>query len=441
MMKTINNHIYQKWNTFFYQLGFFSCVSLGLWSSVATAGATISTGVMISCFFFTSNWKRKIKLIQHPIVIMAFVLFFWEIVGVFYSVGSWSESLNIALKYNKLLIIWCVVYFVCGNLKRFYWVLSGLFLGVILNLIAIFINYFLLSQNWAIEFVRANWPSAQGHGQFALFTLIFSFGCLTACFIKSINIKWRYSLFVLGSLGMFAEVFLNSSRTGYLMEFTLMLFLLVQVRKLKLFLGILSLIVMFFSLAYLCSPIFNDRVDVAVQNTIGYFKGEKQAYKNFNITSEGYRLNFYATSGKILYNEPKKIIFGYGSGSYEEVTKKYFNNVTNKNKASFNEPFVNPHNQYILFLFENGIIGLLLFLSFLYVIWRYSTILPLLWKGILLVSIISMMINMIFNSAFMDYLTSIVFISILATFAAYKPTLTFKNLPLFKKASKNINPY
>lgn len=154
---------------------------------------------------------------------------------------------------------------------------------------------------------------------------------------------------------MVSEIFLNSSRTGYVMEFFVLLFLLFQARKVLTMFGILSFIIVLFGGAYLLSPIFQQRVDIAVTNVAHYTEGKS------NTTSVGYRLYFYETSYDILKKNPVDLIFGHGSGSYKTVTQHYFNQLSDKNPNFAYSNFPNPHNQYILFLFENGIIGLLLF--------------------------------------------------------------------------------
>lgn len=428
-MTTKGNKItLQLWSKSIENLGVFSCIMLGFWTSIGTAGATISTGCLYFCFVLSGNWRKKFRLLQHPIVILAILIFIWGLIGVLYSAGSWEESLNIALKYNKLLIIWCALYFINGNIKRFSWMLGALALGIILNLIAIYVNYFFIPRAWAISFTGgANWPAAQGHGQYALFTLIFAFSFLATISIKIIDKKWRYLLFMIGALAMVSEIFLNSSRTGYVMEFFVLLFLLFQARKVLAMLGILSFIIVLFGSAYLLSPIFQHRVDLAVTNVTHYTEGKS------NTTSVGYRLYFYETSYDILKKNPVDLIFGHGSGSYKTVTQHYFNQLSDKNPNFTYSNFPNPHNQYILFLFENGIIGLLLFLFFLYTLWRYATTLPIIWQDVIIISIIGMAVNMLFNSTFMDYPTSIIFVSITALFASYRPKITFQDLKIIRK--------
>ena len=129
-----------------------------------------------------------------------------------------------------------------------------------------------------------------------------------------------------------------------------------------------------------------------------------------------------------MLRDPIKLVTGYGSGSYEQITKNYLDELKHKNSNFTYEEFPNPHNQYLLFFFENGIIGLLIFLVFLYTIWRYATKLPFLWKNIAWVALVGMMVNMLFNSTFMDFPTAIIFMPVVGFLASYLPKATFKSI-------------
>ncbi len=419
--------IFQKISGFFEKFGLFSCFMLALWSTISTAGGSISMGILFACFLLSGNWREKIRLLKHPIIIMVFAFVFWELVGVLYSYGSWSEAFSAALRYNRLLTIWCVVYFIHGDVKKFYWMVSALALGILINLVSIYLNYYILSQSYAIKFIGgASWPSAQGHGTFAYFTLVFGFSCLITSRLKEIKIQWRYVALALGALAMIAEIFLNSSRSGYVMELSILICLLFQARKLWSIIGMVAFILALFGGAYLFSPTFKERIDEGVHHVVAYTEGHS------NITSVGLRLNFYVTTANILIERPSKLVIGYGTGSYEAVTKSYYADKKNKNPNFEYQSFSNPHNQYLTYLFENGIIGLMLFLGFLYTVWRYAQTLPRFWYSVAWVSLVGISVNMLFNSSFMDF-SSIFFVFLVGVLASYHPRSRFGDLSLWQR--------
>ena len=331
---------------------------------------------------------------------------------------------------SRLVTMGYSVSVICGNnhgdMKKYYGMICALSLGVLINIVSIYFNDYFLAQNHAIKFISgASWPSAQGHGTFAYFTLVFGFSCLIASRLKEIKIQWRYVAFALGALAMIAEIFLNSSRSGYVMELSVLICLLFQARKLWPILGMIVFVFTLFGGAYLFSPTFKARVDEGVHSVQAYTDGQS------NTTSVGLRLRFYVATVNILMEQPSKLLFGYGTGSYEAVTKNYFASMKNKNPNFKYGGFINPHNQYLTYLFENGIIGLMLFLGILYIVWRYAQTLPRFWYSVAWVSLVGISVNMLFNSSFMDF-SSIFFVFLVGLLSSYHSKCGFGDLSLWR---------
>lgn len=81
----------------------------------------------------------------------------------------------------------------------------------------------------------------------------------------------------------------------------------------------------------------------------------------------GLRLSFLKYSGEIIKERP---IFGSGTGSFYDVYKA----IDHENKLGGG--YSHPHNEYILILFQLGIVGLGVFLLWLLWLWRESFSLP-----------------------------------------------------------------
>lgn len=414
----------EKIHTFFNKIGFFSCIMLGFWSCISTAGGSISMGLLFLCFLLSGQWQKKLALLKHPLMVVSILFFCWEMIGVLYSVGEWQSSFGFAFKYQKLCIIWCAMFFIDGKGTRFNWMLGGLIVGIMANILAIYMNYFVLPSSSSINFMGGNWPAAISHGPFAVLALVFAFAILIAAKDKKRPMKWRLVLMVAGVLALIAEVFLNSARSGYVMEAVVILCLILQMRKLAPIVGLFIFGIGLFGSAYLFSPIFKQRVNLAATSVVSYVHGTTDR------TSAGTRLSFWVTSLHILIQNPSKWLFGHGTGSYQAVTTNYAHNLPKKDKnPNFRyRGFPNPHNQYLTFFLENGIIGLSLFFLFLYGIWRYGKSLPDPWRSLSWVTLIGVCTNMMFNATFMDFITSIFFVTVLALLAAVSPHSTLKSL-------------
>ncbi len=323
-----------------------------------------------------------------------------------------------------MFMVWFMVYFINGQPKKLAWVIAGLLFGILLNIIAIYLNYFVLPNASAISFLSiASWPAAVSHGPFALFAIVFAGSTLAAAQSETTEKKWRLALTVLGILALGAEVFLNSSRTGYVTEFVILLCLLVQSKKISQACMVGITIAIIFGGAYYFSPVFKGRVNTAYNSVQQYAQGKT------NQTSAGLRLKFYTTSwGIIKQSGPVALLFGNGGGSYPLMTKAYYAQLKNKNPNFDYSAFNNPHNQYLLFLVNNGLVGLMLLLAFLYYFWKYIKKLPPLWFVTGWISLVAMMVNMTFNAALMDFATSMFFITLTGLYASYKPDCSFKSL-------------
>ena len=72
-----------------------------------------------------------------------------------------------------------------------------------------------------------------------------------------------------------------------------------------------------------------------------------------------FRLMAYENTLELVKERP---LIGYGTGSFEKV---FGNHVKYKYSDWRNRKISDPHNQYLFIVFENGLIGLLIFLCFL----------------------------------------------------------------------------
>lgn len=406
----------------FNQLGFVCCILLAFFSVISTAGGAISMGCVYICFLLSGCWKDKINLLKHPMVWASLLILIWVFMGITYSVGSWHQGFEIAGKYHKVLLIWCILYFVHGNRRCFMWLMGALIAGVLVNLVAIYFNYFILPPDSPIRFMTSNWPSAQSQGSFALFTVVFAFLFIKLAFNQGHTKRWRCLCLAIGLVALYAEVFLNHSRTGYVSELIVILYFMLQLKNRWKILAVAVCIPVLFGSAYWLSPVFKQRVNQA------YFSVSKFQSGKTNTTSVGVRLYFYQTSLHILLDQPQYLIFGHGSGSYQALTERYNNHRIDKNPNFNYISFTNPHNQFLLFLLENGVVGLGLFLFFLLIIWRYGLILPDTLRILTHVALVSMTVNMCFNATFMDFITSMPFVVLVGLLAGYLPQLRFNEL-------------
>ena len=149
------------------------------------------------------------------------------------------------------------------------------------------------------------------------------------------------------------NMFITGGRAGQVMFFvmiSILIFQYFQNQKMKAFLIMIVLVPLIFFIAYHTSNLFNERVDIAIQNILTYDQDKN--------TSVGERITFAINSWEII---KQNLFFGVGTGDFPHQYRK----VNQINSAELLTT-TNPHNMYTLVTVQLGIFGLLSMLSIFY---------------------------------------------------------------------------
>ena len=135
--------------------------------------------------------------------------------------------------------------------------------------------------------------------------------------------------------------------------------------------GMVISLVLVLIIAWNISPVFKVRYLKAV-NEISLYEETVNSAINTNKkntgTSVGKRLHFNEHSLKLLKESP---IYGYGTGSFENV----FNNYA-ENSPELVFKTSNPHSNHMLILVQFGIVGFLIYLNMFYQQIRAANMMP-----------------------------------------------------------------
>lgn len=180
-------------------------------------------------------------------------------------------------------------------------------------------------------------------------------------------------------------IFVMSGRTGYIVFVVIVAYeiqkMLPNRWKWVAFLSPVILSAIFYSV----SPVFHKRVAEINSNTEIYFENDSLSAG----TSEGQRLDMWKqTTLGIL----KKPILGYGVGSMPDLYKTEGGLI--KNAVS------QPHQQYLFWWAEFGLIGLVIMSSLFFVLYKDSNTLDLESKSALLSVIAALFVTGLFNCPF-----------------------------------------
>ena len=202
-------------------------------------------------------------------------------------------------------------------------------------------------------------------------------------FLKAKNTKSVIFL-IFSFLSFYNVLFLNISRTAYLIIITLLLILIIyNIKKDKIITT--SLVLLFFTSLFLFAntSIITERVNDIRQDIV--------KFKKLNYDSSlGLRLIWIDNGFENIKNKP---LIGHGVGSYENTIKKYINNGIDSELLITQ----NPHNEFISISSQLGLVGLLAFLYFLFNLFKNVYLKEF---GVCIIPII--IIGSLFNSIFFD---------------------------------------
>lgn len=327
-----------------------------------TGKSTFILDVIILLWLIEGQWKRKVEILGNS---KPFIYYFVFILFIGLSL-LWSDSIydgfwthhshnGVSAYIKKYIFGFMLVPVMMTSMKEKYKKV----------LITAFVSAIFISEitSWAVYMewihmkgVLASDPSPfMHHSLYSIFLAITVFVLSTEFFkSKSIYVRVLIIFFILSAL---INLFLNGGRLGQLAFFVALLvyiFMKFRITFKTIIFSMVSIVTIFF-LAYKISPTFHLRVDTSIHSL------EKISQGQFN-TSWGNRVYALIVAKDIVLEHP---IIGVGLGSakkeFVEKSKEY-------SHGALVRPFWHLHNGYMQILVETGVIGLLLFFLFLYVL-------------------------------------------------------------------------
>ncbi len=360
-------------------------VMLGAAIVLSTAAATVLFYTTLLLVLLSGNLREKfIFMISNPVFWVMFLLFLMFLVGGAYSTASIVDVLMILRKYSKFLLATMLLPLFTEEKWRSTAVFSYL-LGVLAMLICSYLRIY----------GYLSWGVIGGTVEMFKISMVFNFLLAFGAYLCLIQItsttnKWqRFGWFIFFILLTHTVLFRSIGRSGYFVFTGLMLLFFIQKFRWRgIFVAIIS-VTLLVSLAFAFSDTFKARMMAAINDISTYHQN--------NDTSVGLRMAFVQNSLVLIKASP---FFGTGSGSY---VKEY--NAIRKAAAEINIPGVvqhphdysNPHNEYVFFMVQFGVLGLVVLLLFFAVPLWYSRFLPDKEKYIARGIIISVMIGSFAN--------------------------------------------
>ena len=333
---------------------------------------------LLGCLLHPNIWNiASWKMV--PIGLwLGLALFLWAVVASTWSTGSADDIGETLRKYREFLLLpmmWLVVH----QLKLLEKVRTLLICALICSVGLTFVFWM-------------NWYDFSLYRQVELSVkddIFFSLSCSFLIYIllplSSHSRKIVAARVVLICFTSFAVFWIEDGRTGYVISASLVCWYIWNLSHRFTFrLCGLALLIIFGWATYLQSSVVQNNVHRTFDKLAFYFAEGRV------LDSTGLRIGWIMAG---LEGWTHKPILGHGTGSYPSEMMNYVPEGQEKLKSA------NPHQQYVLFLFEQGLIGVLLFVAFLLALF-WQTILQkdYISQGIVLMMIVGSGIN----SSFLD---------------------------------------
>ncbi len=323
---------------------------------LSRAAIVVFTALLFLLWILEGGFKEKFKKIFECKFTISLTLFFlFTLISILWTeTDNISEALNYIKKYWYLLSIFPIL----TSLKPEYILklLNAFLAGMAVSMI---LSYGIYFQWWQIDEVTAGSLSPFMYHVF--YSIFLSFSALVALSL-SFNSKYRALYLILS--GLFVGVlFLGIGRTGQVI-FVVGLFILIlqnfrsKMRLSTIFIISISLL---FLMLYQFNSTFKNRVSLIKSDIVHMV--EHDEYCN----SLGGRVITWKISYDIVKEHP---IIGMGVGDHIEYLKEKMDSSDKFSTCSIKGMISYFHGQYIEIVSQIGILGLILFLSIFYFLFK-----------------------------------------------------------------------
>lgn len=314
--------------------------------------------IMMIILWLTDKTKYEFKLPKTNIFLLFGIFISYSLLSYF-----WSDvSLKEAFEYIKRYWYYLPIFIIFKYLKKEYfeYTISSFFLGMLVSEILSYGNFFNL---WKIGFATDGNPTV-----FIYHTIYSIFLTVTSIFllfkILYCNEKVEKIIYSVFFITVTTNLFVNAGRTGYVCFFiliTLFIFYKYRLNFKMIFFSIFLLFLLLIS-AYTFSNNFKDRSIIAKSEISKIVES-----KDFN-SSIGGRIGFWVIANEIFQNNP---ILGVGIAN--NIKQKDLI-IESKKDENFNwvKSLVHFHNSFLEVLTQYGIIGLFLFLTIIYNLFKIN---------------------------------------------------------------------
>lgn len=386
----------------------FCAILLGFSIPVSTALDSILLAILLLTALVGWNSQYPRIIAQNTVAKAALLLFAILFIGCFYGVTQMGSSLKILTKYDDLILVALMLPIFSQPKMRLY----GQYAFMTAMVLTLILSYLI----WLGVFQHTPLFTNRLPDNPTVFKLHITHGVLMGfaafmfvVYAVQMTGKWRWLMLISALLAACNVLMMTQGRTGYIVIIALSIYLMFSLLRWRnLVLGLVLI-----SLASIIIYSSSSKIQSRIALTIHEAQTWQPMQGNNEASSIGTRMDYYTNAIKIIRKNP---LVGVGTGGFETAYAKEI-------EGSAMAPSNNPHNQFLLFWSQTGIVGLSAFLLLLGVSWRAAARLPsqaetMLARGLL----ITFVTGCLFNSLLLDHAEGLFFSWLLGLLFAGLPT-------------------
>ncbi len=391
---------------------------VGVFLTFPTRLGLANTFMALTLLFWllAGDYKGRWKAIrQHPLVWPAIGMFVLVVLGASYTLAPASLALHHVGKYSKFLFIPLVLSLLTEEVWRKR-CLYAFCTAMLVTLVSTYAGIW-WAVPWSVTRGQLGW--GVDHTVFkdyiAQGLLMSTFVLLALAQATKETVLLRKGFWALAALlAMVSILFLSYGRSGYVALLAGLGGFLWTVNRhpLRKLLALVALVAAA-PLAYMSSPAIQARVDQGAAEVAAAW-ARPMNQEAAEVTSLGARIDMWRLSVQSMAKHP---VLGSGTGSYPVLAKEAFHS-----QGVLDVQGVHPHNQFLFFGVELGLVGLLAYVFYLYRAGVAGRGMALLDKAVLIGFIGIMVSDSLFNSGLWLSTENHLFTFMLALLvASYKP--------------------
>lgn len=326
------------------------------WAAIITAiAAPISTAAtnifivpMLIAWLASGEAIRTLKISIEQVPGKVLLLFFaWILIGAFYASTPWGDKIDTLLGWKTL----AFTFLLLGLFNDTHW--KQLFVKI--YLVVMVIGAILAVPLWLADFSFRGRDPGIFMTNYSSQSMAFIAAILCCIYLLKQQYSPKKKLWIGAAIVLFTFniFFVSPARGGYVAFPFAVIFAIYcfdGLRKLPYVIAILGISL---AIMALMSTTLQQRIEKGLMEKANYHTAEKD-------TSIGLRVVLMKNTVELIKRRP---VFGYGTSSFKTTYSPY---AASKSSGWQGKPRTDPHNQYLFIWLENGLIGLLLFLTYIY---------------------------------------------------------------------------